>query len=84
MNTDLITGTNADAPQNAEPSGDLQGEGNYDAARRYRKALGRFIADDRVESAAANAVPASQAEADELARAEQAGRQHSRGEDDDT
>lgn len=62
---------------------DLQGEGNYDAARRHRTSVGRFIAEGKVEPAAANAHPNSESEARELQEAEQAGLEHSQGEDED-
>ena len=65
------------------PTPDIQGEGNYDAARRHRESLGRFIAEGKVEPAAANAPPHSEREARELQEAEQAGRAHSQGEDED-
>ena len=65
------------------PGGALQGEGNYDAARRHRKSVGRFIAEGKVEPAAANAQPKSEREARDLADAEDKGLEHSQGEDED-
>jgi hypothetical protein len=53
-------------PGNAD-SPDIQGEGNYDATRRYDKAASDF---------------AKSREAEQLRRAEQAGRSRSKGEDD--
>lgn len=60
---------------------DIQGEGNYDATRRYDKAAHEFAQSGQVEEAARAARPTSPEEADELRRAEQAGKSHSKGED---
>jgi len=62
---------------------DIQGEGNYDATRRYDKAAGDFAKSGKVDDAARAAQPRDAKEAEELRRAEQAGRSHSKGEDDD-
>ena len=59
----------------------LQGEGNYDATRRYDKAAREFVESGQVDAAARAARPTSTEEADELKRAEQAGRSHAKGED---
>ena len=53
---------------------DLQGEGNYDASRRYRQATEKFVESGKVDKAAERAKPTSIAEAAELERAEEAGR----------
>jgi hypothetical protein len=53
---------------------DLQGEGNYDASRRYRQATEQFVESGKVDEAAQRAKPTSVAEAAELERAEDAGR----------
>lgn len=60
---------------------DLQGEGNYDATRRYDKSVRDFVEAGSVDDAAAAAAPENAAEAEELARAEAIGRSHSKGED---
>ena len=60
---------------------DLQGEGNYDASRRYRERTEQFIESGRVEEAAQNAVPESPEEQEELERAEEAGRARAAEED---
>ncbi|MEP6872895.1 MAG: hypothetical protein ABI887_00885 [Burkholderiales bacterium] len=60
---------------------DLQGEGNYDASRRYDKAAREFVQSGQVEDAANKARPISDKEADELARAEREGLKHSKGDD---
>jgi hypothetical protein len=59
----------------------LQGEGDYDAARRYNDATKRFVDSGAVPAAARNAKPKTPAQAQELEQAEQAGRQHAKGED---
>ena len=53
---------------------DLQGEGNYDASRRYRQATEKFIETGKVDEAAKRAKPTSAEEAEALEQAEEAGR----------
>jgi hypothetical protein len=65
----------------SDTSPDIQGEGNYDASRRYDKAAHEFAQSGQVEDAARAARPTSPEEGDELRRAEQAGKSHSKGED---
>ncbi|HWH80639.1 MAG TPA: hypothetical protein VNU71_00215 [Burkholderiaceae bacterium] len=60
---------------------DLQGEGNYDATRRYDKAARDFAESGKVEPAARAAEPEDAAEAESLKRAEEIGKAHSKGED---
>lgn len=55
-----------------------QGEGNYDAARRYDESAREFVRSGKVEQAARDAAPDSAAEAEELRRAEEEGRSHAR------
>jgi hypothetical protein len=57
---------------------DLQGEGNYDAARRYDEKTRAFVRSGRVPDAAEQAKPHSDAEAGEMERAEEKGRSHAR------
>ena len=59
----------------------VQGEGDYDAARRYDKAAREFAESGKVEEAARDARPTSPQEAEELARAEREGKSHAKGED---
>ena len=59
----------------------VQGEGNYDATRNYRRRTEAFIEAGRVEEAAHNAQPTSADEQQELERAEAIGRQHIAEED---
>lgn len=63
---------------------DVQGEGNYDATRRYDKAASDFAKSGKVDEAARAAQPRDAKEAEQLRRAEQAGRSHSKGEDNGT
>lgn len=57
---------------------DLQGEGNYDATRRYDKAAHDFAQSGKVDEAAQAARPDSAEEAAELERAEREGRSHAK------
>jgi hypothetical protein len=59
----------------------IQGEGDYEAARRHRKRVGEFIENNDVEKAAVRAAPESAAEAEELEAAEEQGKERSKGED---
>jgi hypothetical protein len=56
----------------------IEGEGNYTAARRHRKSVEDFVEDGRVEEAAQDAAPDSAEQADELRQAEDEGRSHAR------
>jgi hypothetical protein len=58
----------------------VQGEGDYDAARRYDKASREFAQSGNVEPAARDAAPHSASEAKDLERAEAEGKSHSKGE----
>jgi hypothetical protein len=58
----------------------VQGEGDYEAGRRYDKASREFAESGRVEPAAHDAAPESAREAEELKRAEEEGKSHSKGE----
>jgi hypothetical protein len=59
---------------------EVQGEGDYDAGRRYDKASREFAESGKVEPAAHDAAPADADEAAELERAEAEGKSHSKGE----
>lgn len=65
-------------------SGKVQGEGDYEAARRYDKAAHDFAESGKVEGAARDASPRTPAEEEALLRAERAGRSRSKGEDEDS
>lgn len=56
----------------------LQGEGNYTAARRHRKAEEDFVESGRVEQAAEAAEPRDEQEAQDMRKAEDEGRKHAR------
>jgi hypothetical protein len=63
------------------PSKDkVQGEGDYEAGRRYDKASRDFAHSGRVEPAARDAAPDDAGQAAELEQAEQKGKSHSKGE----
>ena len=57
----------------------VQGEGDYQATRRYRKRQAEYLANNDVEKAAVRAAPRSRKEAEELAAAEAAGKKRARG-----
>jgi hypothetical protein len=52
----------------------IQGEGDYEATRRYRKRTEDFLENNDVEKAAVRAAPADADEARELEAAEEAGK----------
>ncbi|MDR6857903.1 hypothetical protein [Variovorax guangxiensis] len=62
-------------------SPDIQGEGNYDATRRYDKAATDFVQSGKVDQGARDARPKSEAEAEAMKKAEQEGKSHAKGED---
>jgi hypothetical protein len=64
------------SPDPADPA--LQGEGNYTAARRYRKSVEKFVEAGKVAPAAHEAAPDDARQARELQEAEAAGRAHAR------
>lgn len=59
----------------------VQGEGDYEAARRYRKRTQEYIENNDVEKAAVRAAPQDRHEAQEMAAAEVAGKKRAKGED---
>jgi len=63
------------------PQDKVQGEGDYDAARRYRKEVDDFIQHENVEEVARRAKPKSAAEERDLALAEDQGKARSKGDD---
>ena len=65
----------------AGPTTKVQGEGDYEAARRYNDSAREFLHSADVEQAARDAAPDSVAEATELERAETAGRSRAKEED---
>ena len=61
--------------------GKVQGEGDYKSAKKFDDDELAFVKSGRVDKAAREAAPRSQAEADEMKTAEEAGKSRSRGED---
>ena len=64
----------------SQPGQQIQGEGDYEAGRRYDKAAHEFAQSGKVERAAQDAAPGSDEEAEKMQQAEQAGKSHSKGE----
>ena len=61
--------------------GKVQGEGDYESAKKFDDDEAAFVKSGRVDQAARDAEPKSQAEADEMKKAEEAGKSRSKGED---
>ena len=59
----------------------IQGEGDYEATRRFRKRTEEFLNNNDVEKAALRAAPENAEEAEELEAAEAAGKQRAKGEE---
>jgi hypothetical protein len=59
----------------------IQGEGDYEATRRYRKRTEEYLENNDVEKAALRAAPASAREAEDMKAAEAAGKRRAKGED---
>ncbi|HET7795279.1 MAG TPA: hypothetical protein VFL64_17985 [Rhizobacter sp.] len=59
----------------------VQGEGDYEAARRYDKAAQDFAQSGKVADAARKAKPRADREAEEMLEAERIGKSRSKGED---
>ncbi len=57
----------------------IQGEGDYEAARRYDKQAHDFAKSGKVDKAARDAKPDNAAQAKELKRAEEAGKARAKG-----
>jgi hypothetical protein len=66
-------------PPRSRGSQRIQGEGDYDAARRYRRDVEGFVATADIERAARAAAPHNRKEAADMAAAEAAGRSRARG-----
>jgi len=56
----------------------IQGEGDYESARRYRRDVERFVEENDIEELAREAEPDSDEEAEELLDAERKGRARSK------
>lgn len=59
----------------------IQGEGDYEANRRYTESASAFAKSGKVAEAARKAEPVTESEKQELQRAERVGAAHSKGED---
>ena len=59
----------------------VYGEGNYAASKQYNDATRDFAKSGRVDEAARNAAPQSDADALQMQAAEAEGKRHSKGED---
>ena len=57
----------------------IQGEGDYEATRRYRKRTDEYLKNNDVEKAAIRAAPTSAKEAEEMKAAEAAGKRRAKG-----
>jgi hypothetical protein len=62
--------------KNRDPK--IQGEGDYESARRYRKDVEQFVAENDTEELAREAAPHSEEEAGEMLDAEREGRSRSK------
>jgi nucleoid-associated protein YgaU len=65
----------------SQPSGNVYGEGNYKASREYNEKTRKFAQSGKVEQAARDAAPQSDADALQMAAAEAEGKRHAKGED---
>ena len=59
----------------------VQGEGDYEAARHYRKDVEQFVESGKVDEAMRDAAPSNDDEARQMEKAEEAGKARSKGED---
>lgn len=76
MNTTAHPARPEHEPATDDPA--LQGEGNYDAARRHRESVETFVESGRVDEAARDAEPKDADEERELEDAEAEGRSHAK------
>ena len=63
------------------PAGKVQGEGDYDAARRYEEKLRDHVQHHDVEKEARDAAPASEGEERDMEQAEEQGKRRAKEED---
>lgn len=66
-------------PENEKPK--IQGEGDYQATRRFRKRTEEYLENNDVEKAALRAAPENAQEAGEMEAAEEAGKSRAKGDD---
>jgi hypothetical protein len=67
------------ADRGKKPAPNIQGEGDYESARKYDDDTREFLKSADVTDLARRAAPGSKAEAAELKKAEQVGRSHAIG-----
>jgi hypothetical protein len=72
-----MNATDKPSSENAKPSSQVQGEGDYESARRFRNDTEHFLKGADVPELARQAAPKSKEEAEELKKAEEIGRSHS-------
>jgi hypothetical protein len=68
-------------PGSGGPPSQVQGEGDYEAARRYREEVKQYLEHSNVDERARAAKPDSAKQERELALAEEQGKRRSRGDD---
>lgn len=75
--------TDKDSRKDRKPRANdsVQGEGDYQAADRYRKEVGEFVSKADIDALAREAAPSSAKQARDLALAEERGRERSKGDD---
>ncbi|HJV63860.1 MAG TPA: hypothetical protein VJ743_23125 [Albitalea sp.] len=67
-------------PADKAKGGTVQGEGDYEAGRRFDKAEGEFVKSGQARQRSGQATPRDAAEAADMDEAERQGRSHSKGE----
>jgi len=67
-------------PADKAKSGQVQGEGDYVAGRRFDKSQREFVQSGQVDEGARQARPEDPAQAAEMEEAERKGKSHSKGE----
>ena len=70
--------TGPDLEKSEREPDEVQGEGNYDAAREYNAEQQEFVASGKVPAAARAAAPKSDAEQAEMLEAERVGKEHAK------
>ncbi|HZA94537.1 MAG TPA: hypothetical protein VE421_00240 [Burkholderiaceae bacterium] len=69
------------ADKQPKAGSEVQGEGDYKAARRYNEATREFVKEEDVSEAARDAEPQDAREEQQMEHAEQAGRERAKDED---
>jgi hypothetical protein len=70
--------TGTDRDESERQPDEMQGEGNYDAAREYNAEQQEFVASGKVPAAARAAAPKSEAEQAEMLEAERRGKERAK------